>query len=106
MFAAKVVAAGDQVTGLRVKLPVPVATVCGISPVTGAVTCIAAVVMVVRPAAVCGNWNDKVTALPVLFVTVAALPFIVAVVNPLKVNPVFAVRVTVAVYLVFAANTV
>ena len=61
--------AGVHVTAPIVKLPVPVAVVLGSTPCTGAVTVITAAVIGLAPVA--GNWYDSVTAVPVLFVTVA-----------------------------------
>jgi len=94
--------AGDHATSPIVKLPVPVAVAFGAAPCTGAVTVIAAVVIGVAPVA--WNWCDSVTVVPVLFVTVAPCPLIVAMLNPINVCPKFAVSVTVAVYWVAPWN--
>jgi len=93
---------GDHVTKPAVKLPVTIAAVLGVAPVAGVVTVTAALVIGVR--FVAANWYESVTAVPVLFVTFAFCPLIVAVVKPVNVNPVLAVSVTVAVYCVPARN--
>jgi len=67
---------GAHVTAPISKLPVPVAAVLGVAPVAGAVTVIAAVMIGAK--VVAANVNDNVTAVPVLLVTVAFCPFIVA----------------------------
>jgi len=74
---------GDQVTGLMLKLPDPNAAVLGVAPVTGAVTIIATLSVGIE--AVAGNMYDNVTVLPLLFVTVAVRSFIVAAISPVNV---------------------
>jgi len=106
VFAAKTLTFGDHETVPVVKPPVPVtvAAVFGVAPVTGAVTEISALV-IDAAGSDGGNWNDSLTVFPELFDIVAAFPLIVALVRPVNVCPEVAVSVTVAVYLVFAANT-
>jgi len=102
VFARNVGPLGDQLTAPVVKLPLPQADVLGALPVSGLMTIIAA--LVIGLSTVAGNWSDSVTVVPVLFVTVADIPFIVAELSCANVCPGFAVSVTVAVYTVLARN--
>jgi len=77
VLAANVVPVnGDHVTALAVKFPVAVAAFDLIAPVNGVCTFVIAALFI-GAGAVDGNWNDNVTALPVLFKIVALLPFMV-----------------------------
>ena len=100
VLAANGLLAGDHVTALILKLPVPVAVVLGAAPITGAVTFIAA--LFIGAGAVAANCHVSVTALPAVpgFVTftVAVLPLIVPLKPVGNVNPPFAISVTLAVY--------
>jgi len=79
VLPANVVTVGLHVTTPAVKFAVPtLAVALGAAPVAGGVTVIAALVISV---AVSANVYDSVTVTPVLSVTVAALPLIVAVVS-------------------------
>ena len=97
---------GVHVTALILKLPVPVAVLLRVAPITGAVTPIAA--LFIGAGAVAGNRKDTVTTLPAVpadvTLAVAVCPFIVAAKVEGKVCPVFAVRVTNAWYCVPPVN--